>query len=246
MKDWPGALGGFIYRRRWWIVIVAVLLTLVGGYLAGNLQFRSHLTDTMPEEHPQVKAYLDIMDEFDSSDMVIVVVQGENPEQLGEFAERLAPRLDALDEYVGWVNYRLDDEYIAQHGLMLAKASDLEKLRPSFATTKLDEVMVELNNSLEETYIGGGVEDQERENEAIASIAGLHRFASRLAGHALNRDDTSVGEQVKLAVRELSLGDRYIYSPDRTVLMMWLQPNFSMTDYELMVDGINGIEAVCK
>jgi hopanoid biosynthesis associated RND transporter like protein HpnN len=240
------ALGRFTYRRRWWIIAGAVVLTLGTGYLAEQLEFRTNFTEIMPEDNPQVVAFNDITKHYDSANFITVVVRGENPELMARFADRLAPQLAAMDSYVRWVNYRLDDDFASRHGLMLLSADDLRDLAPVFESPSLGRTLTALNDSLEKTYVGGGVETRERESDAIMRIEGLYRFAENIGRFGDGELTTPPDETARKAVRELSLGEPYIFSADRSLLLIWLQPTFSIDDVDRTVVAINDIEAVCK
>ena len=241
-----GALGRFTHRRRWWILAGAVVVTLGAGYLAERLEIRTNLTEIMPEDNPQVVAFSDITKHYDSANFVTVVVRGENPELMARFADRLAPRLTAMDSYVRWVNYRLDDDFASHHGLMLLSADDLGDLAPVFESPALDHTLAALNDSLEKTYVGGGVETRERESDAIMRIEGLYRFAENVGRYGAGEITAAPDDTARRAVRELSLGEPYIFSADRSLLLIWLQPTFSIDEMDRVVVAVNDIEAVCK
>jgi hopanoid biosynthesis associated RND transporter like protein HpnN len=241
-----GALGRFAHRRRWWIVAGAFLLTLAGGYLAERLEIRTNLTEIMPADNPQVVAFSEIIERYDSANFVTVVIRGDDPALMTGFADRLAPRLEAMEEYVRWVNYRLDDEFASRHGLMLLSADDLRDLSPVFDSPALSDALRELNDSLERTYVGGGIETRERESDAVMRIEGLYRFASTVGGCGTGTLTGDPAAYAPRAVRELSLGETYIFSADRSLLLMWLQPTFSIDEVDRVVEAVNDIEGVCK
>ncbi len=241
-----GALGRFAHRRRWWIVAGAVILTFIGAYLASRLEIRTNLTEIMPEDNPQVVAFSEIVELYDSANFITVVIRGEDTTLMTSFADSLAPRLAAMDEYVRWVNYRLDDEFASRHGLMLTSADDLDDLLPFFASPALADALRELNDSLEKTYVGGGIENREREGDAVMRIEGMYRFASTIGGYGTGALTGDPDESARRAVRELSLGEPYIFSADRSLLLMWLQPTFSIDEVDRTVEAINALEGICK
>ncbi|MCK4593611.1 MMPL family transporter, partial [bacterium] len=241
-----GALGRFAYRRRWWIIAGAVILTLIGGYLASRLEIRTNLTEIMPEDNPQVVAFSEIIERYDSANFVTVVIRGGDTSLMTSFADHLAPRLAAMDGYVRWVNYRLDDEFASRHGLMLTSVDDLSDLLPFFTSSVLGDALRELNDSLEKTYVGGGIESRERESDAVMRIEGMYRFASTIGGYGTGALTGDPDESARRAVRELSLGEPYIFSADRSLLLMWLQPTFSIDEVDRVVEAINALEGVCK
>ena len=241
-----GRLGRFAARRRWWIILGALVLTGAAGYLANELTFRTHMTDVLPADDPQVDAFQEILDAFDSANFISVVVQGEDRELMKSFAAELAPRLEELDEYVHWVNYRSDNDFVSNHGLMLLKEADLVRLRSFFEGPGLADHLTALNDSLESSYIGESVQGRERENEAVQRIDGMFRFAGLTAGHLTGRDESDSATVARRAVHDMFIGEPYIFSPNYDYMLMWIQPNFGIDDIDMLQDGVNGIEAVVE
>lgn len=239
-------LGRFAARRRWWIIGGAVLLTVGAGYLADKLTFQTHMSDVLPADNPKVEAFERIIEEYDSANFITVVVEGEDKELMKAFAEDLAPRLESMEEYVRWVNYRTDDEFIANHGLMMLGESDLVRLEGFFDDPDLVAHLTALNDSLESSYIGEGVADRERESEALLRIDGMYNFAWLTADYLLGEEDDPAGEVAAEAVRDMFLGEPYIFSPDYQFLLLWIQPTFNVGDVDYLYRAVNDIEAAVK
>ena len=85
-----------IHSRKLWLVgIVALLITIILTYFAGNITVNPQTSDVMPAKDPKVIEYNKVLEEFKSATNLVVVIQGEE-KRVKEYADRLAPMLLGL------------------------------------------------------------------------------------------------------------------------------------------------------
>ena len=90
--------------------------------MASQLELTTSFTNLLPEDNPMVDEFNMIIDEYDGSSSMLIVVEGES-EKLKEFAEMAVPKIEALPEWVSRVDYKAPKDFMAKHGLMLMKSS---------------------------------------------------------------------------------------------------------------------------
>ena len=77
------------------MLLAVLLLTLLCGGIAGNLQVTMRWSDLLPSRDRRTVQFNKIIDEFVSATTLVVVVQGEE-DNIKAFADDLAPRIPAL------------------------------------------------------------------------------------------------------------------------------------------------------
>ena len=145
-------LAMFIAKKPWWTALVLLIVTVIMGGMASQLELTTSFTNLLPEDNPMVDEFDMIIDEYNGSSSMLIVAEGD-PDKLEEFAEIAVPKIEALSEWVSRVDYKAPKEFMAKHGLMLMKSSDLENNMELFQSPNLDEFLTNLNNSLEKEYI---------------------------------------------------------------------------------------------
>ncbi|HKJ69463.1 MAG TPA: multidrug RND transporter, partial [bacterium] len=125
----------------WRLLGVVVVLTIMFGFFAGQLQLTLRWSDLLPAEDPRTIQFNKILEEFTSATSLVVVVQGEE-QQIKAFADRLKPRIlqatiPTKDESAPQnneklftrVDYKADLDFLRNHGLMLIKEADLSNMK---------------------------------------------------------------------------------------------------------------------
>ncbi len=90
----------FFHRRR--LILVALILGALSGFLITRLQFQSDVLNLLPEKAPRTQALVTFLKEFGSGDSLFIVLErksGGEVEPLIPFAEVLADRLMATGEF---------------------------------------------------------------------------------------------------------------------------------------------------
>lgn len=59
-------------KRPWTVVIVTIILVLISGELANNLKIKTNFKELMPQSHPVVTEYNNIVENYQGASMVIV------------------------------------------------------------------------------------------------------------------------------------------------------------------------------
>ena len=112
-------------QHPWRMLIFVSLLTILFMLFAGQLSTTMRVSDLMPEKHPRVVAFNQVIDEFATATNLTVVVQGEE-HRIKSFADALAPRILSLVDSLQNEKWRQE---IAELDKKLARlnADDAEK-----------------------------------------------------------------------------------------------------------------------
>lgn len=115
--DQPGGKRGLLLRmerfsrRRWGLLFLMAALVLFGAFLLRTrIEFQSDLLALMPRGNPRVDGFRQALADFGSLDLLLVLLEaneGAGPEELEEFADVFASKLEALPGTVEYVEYRM-------------------------------------------------------------------------------------------------------------------------------------------
>ncbi len=133
------------------------------------------------------------------------------------------------------IDYKISREFIAEHGLMLIKAGDLENTSAMFTDPHLAALLTNLNNSLEKEYIGQeeSISDREREDGAVNFLDGIQNLLVYLQ-KSVDGEELSAAE-AQAVVDKLLFGEPYMLSYDKTALILNGIPAFTLMDRDLLM-----------
>ncbi|MBD3393553.1 MAG: MMPL family transporter, partial [Chitinivibrionales bacterium] len=134
-------------------------------------------------------------------------------------------------ELVKRIDYKLDNEFIAGHGMMMQKPKDLKNFLDMFGSLALPDLITNINDNLEKEFIedSDNMTTLDGEADAVQGIESLNTFVQSIGTYVDTRDTARVAD----AVRAFITGPEYFISPDNTLLLVMLQPTVDMDDFEL-------------
>ena len=241
-----------VERTRLMLWLIAIITLVLGG-LSSRMGMTPKWSDMLPEDDQRTIEFDRILTEFQSASSIVVVVQGSEA-RIKAFADDLAPRLvepltipgksKPAMRYARRVDYRMDQDFLRQHGFMLMKADDLENMQDIFQNPGLLALFTNMNNSFEKEYIQPeeAISGREEEDQALVFLNGLDYWLQQL--EQTLKTGSIRPEEAAAAVDKLILGEPYFLSYDRQALIMNVIPTFSMMDTYLMVDGTDAVQAV--
>src|SRR5690606_11359871 len=106
-----------------------------------------------------------------------------------------------------------------------------------------------VNDSFEETYIDNSGEElstSKQENEAVAILGGLETFFTLLRAYLTNPETAPLPEQGARLAEAFILGDAYAFSPDNSMLIFTVTPEFAIDDFAILVKFMDGIKEVIE
>jgi hypothetical protein len=119
----------FCLRYAWQILVATSAVTVLAGYLASGIEIRSDISRLLPETAPSVQG-LDRLEAAYGGQLgrLTVVLEGEDPQALEQAADRLSPRLEAL-EMVDRVEAKKPTAFFRHHRLLYVDLDDLETVK---------------------------------------------------------------------------------------------------------------------
>ena len=230
--------------HTWAAFTFILIISVAAGVLAGRLEISTGYTDLMPEGNPKAEAFEFILEEFNNSANIIIVAEGDE-KNLKRFSEYVKPRLLEFETWVDRVDDQIPVDFLRRHGLKLLSASQLDYFKNLFADPNLIPVLKHLNDSFEAEIVSTPeISTEYSENLAVQFLDGIEQFIE------IQKNVISDGyrkEYAQTAVDALTFGEPYMLNIDRTMMLIIVEPKFNMIDdFMIVVDAVNGIEALVK
>ena len=123
-------LFSFAARRPWLVLALALLLSALSIWLtAQRMEFLTGRDDLMPQNTSFNRDYRDFRAEFGSMEDIVVVIEGEDAERVGEFGSRLHDLLVKDRAHFSDVFYPYALPFFRDNGLLFMPLEDLKELR---------------------------------------------------------------------------------------------------------------------
>ena len=159
----------------------------------------------------------------------------------------LQSEIDALKKKIDFklfnrVDYKMEADFIKNHGLLLLKEEDLKNMQDMFLDPNLKGLLFNLNNAMEKEYVGQeeSISTREKEDQAVALLDGIQDFVHTLKRAALGEDLSQ--NEIQKTVDKFLIGGPYFLSYDQKALVMNVIPNFTMLDLDYVVSGTDLVQ----
>jgi uncharacterized protein len=128
------------------------------------------------------------------------------------------------------IDYKVNADFIASHGMIIQKPSELENMVNMFGSLELPALIANINDNFEKEYIedSENVTTLDGEGQAVQGLESIRRFLESIEQYVAEGDSAEAAQ----AVRRFVAGDQYFVSSDNTMLIMMLQPAVSFTQFE--------------
>ncbi len=233
----------FAERRPGLMFAIALSVTVVAAGLAvSQLKLTMHFKNLMPQKHPMVQEFNQVIDDYSTASLIIIAARGEES-QLKQFADELAPKVREMTNYIKRVDYKLERDFFLKHGFTLQKAKDLKNSKDIFKDLSLLPWLRHLNDNFEKTYVYDeeSISTKEKENNAVMFLDGVKYWLGTIEKYAAdgNTMEPSVAET---AAERFLIGDEYMISQDKDMLLLFAQPTFTINELDKVVDAENSID----
>ena len=253
------------YYHPWWVLSVSLVLAALSiGFTATHLQFNTLREDLISKDMKFHALYQQYRERFKDFDGMIVVVEGEQPEAMKQFADQLVKRLHNRSEISSEIYYKVDTGYFKDKSLLFLEPDALEQLSTKLkshqefleqvnASPGLSTLLTSLNREISAGVVDTlltdmlGMEDEDAEKDDAADlgllISLLEQMARQVEGDTAYRSPWGaflVEENNPL--RE----DGYLVSDDGRLLFLLLNPQETEGDFAGSKNAIEGIRAIVK
>ena len=243
------ALAKLHAQHPWKMVIVVLIITIIMGAFAAQLEQSMRWTDLLPTKSEKTIQYNKVINEFVSATNIIVVVEGEEKE-IKAFAEAVVPQIKLATDpkdgqlYAKRIDYKQDVDFLREHALMLVKADDLKNMKELYQNPNLVPLLTNINKSFEKEYVGKqeSISTREKEDNTITMLSSISNMISVMKDYSSGKIHSP--EEAQKAMDKLLLGESYLLSYDKQALILNVIPNFNMTDMGKMISGTDAIQKV--
>ena len=237
------ALAHFVSRRRILIPLVSLLLLGLSIFSASRIQVKTEFKDLLPKDNPKIESYQEVNDRFNGGEKIIVVIEGEDREEMKRAADEFAHSIrrdEGLMKYIRSMSVKADREFIEEWGLMLQEADDLERSQSLYSSSNLLDFMRNLNDSMESEYLDSDPDEKlsnsAQEQETVELFTSIEQFSLQLqeylAEHGSSKTTPPVEETGSKLARDFLLGEQYGFSWDNSMLLFTISPKVSVVDID--------------
>ncbi len=234
-------------------LLIALGITLIMGIGASRLKMEMTFYSMMPKGSPQVRDMKKIIENFPAASSIVVVLEAKDKSDraLAEITVKKAVDILSMEllkaefsEHIIRVQGKLDLNFFKDHGLMLSKAEDIERIRRIYSDINLVPLFSHLNDDFEREYSGDEEKLSEDEEIAIAQFEGLEKILKVMERSASGEEISA--EEASAAIDRFLFGSAYFLNRDSTMALIFIQPTFTMNDMDVYVSTVPLIEKVIK
>ena len=248
--------------RRWarWSVenwgkalLIALAITVILGFGIARLKMEMTFYSMLPDRSNQVRDLKEIVENFSYASAILVVIDGRSIDDPSKAEQTVKDTIDAMTlefsndtykPYISSVIGKVDMALFKEHGLMLTKLEDLERLKRTYIDLNLVPLLEHINDDFEAEYSGNSEKLADEEAEAVSQFKGLGELL-KLIEHAAKGQEVS-DSKVDEVLDSYMFGDPYIMSNDNRMGLLIVQPSFTINDISILQPGVDTIEAGAK
>jgi len=236
--------GEIAARRNGWVLLGALIVTIITIVLAANLKLTTRWSDLLPLDDPMVQEFDKIIEEYSTASNSIIVVKGDE-KQIKAFADDIVPRIEQMREDVKRVDYKLNKAFFENHGLMLTKAYNLKDMVDIFKDLNLIPLLRHINDNFEKTYMGSEekISTREKEDGAVGFLDSIQFWLQTMDKYTNTKTPPSQA-RANSAVERFLIGDVYLTSQNKRMLLISVEPTFSMTDTNRSIKHVDAVQAI--
>lgn len=231
-------------------LLIALAITVILGFGMARLKMEMTFYSMLPDKSNQVRDLKEIVENFSYASAILVVIDGRSIDDPMEAEQTVKDTIDAMTlefsndvykPYISSVIGKVDMSLFKEHGLMLTKMDDLERLKRTYSDLNLVPFLEHINDDFEAEYSGNSDKLADEESEAVSRFRGLGELL-KLIEHAAEGQEVS-DSKLNEVLDSYMFGDPYIMSNDNRMGLMIVQPTFTMNDIQLLRPGVDTIEA---
>lgn len=252
------------YYHPWWVLSVSLILAALSiWFTTAHLQFNTLREDLISKDMKFHVLYQQYRERFKDFDGMIVVVEGERPEDMKQFADRLVERLKNRPEISSEIYYKVDTGYFKDKSLLFLEPDALKQLEDKLrshqnfleqvnASPGLNTLLRSLNREISTGVVDTlltdllGTEDEE-DKEDDADLGLLISLLRQMTRHV--EGDTAYHSPWGTFLAEEShplREDGYLVSDDERLLFILLNPQETEGDFAGSKNAIEGIRAIVR
>jgi len=234
-------------------LLIAFGITLIMGIGASRLKMEMTFYSMMPKGSQQVRDLKKIIENFPAASSILVVLEAKEKGDRAQAEIAVKKAVDILSrellkaefsEYIIRVQGKLDVDFFKDHGLMLSKAEDIERVRRIYSNINLVPLFSHLNDDFEREYSGDEEKLSDDEELAIAQFEGLEQILKIMESSAAGEKISA--EAASASIERFLFGSPYFLNRDSTMALLFIQPTFTINDFVTYAEIIPLMEKMIK
>lgn len=234
-------LSKLIIRHNGKVLLFIIAVTVLQLFLSTRLGIKNQLADMMPSDVPQVESFNRIIKDFTSDAQIMVTIKSEakDKKRMIEACDTIAEEFAVVSSvntendtvnFVKRVDSRLDIDFFKQHGAIIQKNKDLKNFTKMYGDLDFAGILRNINDNFESEFVGDSdnLSSIDGESQAVTGLNNIYNFISSFDTF-LSDSDTGKAEE---SAEQLVIGDEYMFSPDREMLLMSIVPTVSTDDFD--------------
>jgi len=233
------------------VIPVVLILTIISLWAMRNLQIKLSFFDELPPDHPQVKRFKYVAENYGGTDFIFIAIEGENLSEMKMCAAEIEDELKKMPE-IKSVRGKIDVDFFKKHALFYLEEKRLNELVDLMKRRKEDIVQLFLNLEFLE-FISAwsdliSKEILERENlnedeidEFVKSISNIRNWVAEISkaileGKVDKEKYKSSFEKAFLLMgdttrEDYSISQDYLISQDMSTILISAFPTRPADDY---------------
>jgi predicted RND superfamily exporter protein len=206
-------LARLVVRRPGWVLLVALAISAALAPLAARLRLDTDLARLLPAGRPEVDAFARFARSFATEQVLLILVESDEPSRLQPFADQLGDALTADTTLVADARWRLRGSaatVFRDHLLGLLTVDEIDKLAPRFRPDAMPAAA--------------------RRIRALLSAPGGSSLTPIVTADPLDLLPTVAGRIS--AGLPVNAGSGYFISPDGKALLMQVRPHAAASNPE--------------
>ena len=189
----------FAFAHSFSVILVSLVLAALSLWVTvEKLTFKTGRGDLVARDLPYIQRHEAFRQEFDDFDGMIVVVEGDDPEQKKNFAEALVEQFKSHSNIFSDVFYKIDTSYFKDKGLLFLDPEELADLfqkiedRQQFledvnASPNLDQLIksinAEISSGMVDTLMSDFLGSENGEKDETADLGLLISLLKQMTAH---------------------------------------------------------------
>ncbi len=251
MKKSLGSFAVWITQNRIKVLIMTILATVVMIFGASRLTMEMSFFSILPDHTKQFKDLKSIMNDFPFASNMTIILDAKNIEDPDKAKEALTKSVDEITtilngntEYISTVLGKMDIDLIKNHGLMLTKPKDINRIIDLYDQPGILPFITNLNNDFEKEYSGNDENLKDNEQMASAQFKNIEKILE-LVEKSLN-GELPTDTEIDTTLSKYLYGEEYLFNKDTTQAAIYVLPSFVIEELDRLVPGVNYVEQVAK
>lgn len=240
--------GSWVVQKRKPILAFSAIILVISGILISRIGVETDIAALLPPHNPVAQRFTRITDDFETTSVLITVIQGPDREHLVAAAKAWETALLGDPEtgpLVRSVQSETDTAFLDTWGLMLQDNEDLEDNERLFRSARLLPLIRNTNDLLEEKLAEGMDEDIESSGGDQETVQIMSRFAlfSEQFVQALEGEPQA---EVKSLADTWRFGETFMVDATGQTLILLVRPNFTLGDRDKLYTLSEGARRIAR